>query len=278
MLYLCGSSRNPETSCTRFSNRTCLRDCALKKDELLAVARQSATEARLEELSASVTAIDVTITELLPDHTADVFQLYERIMLSLPHGFLAERSVVEFQQILSVPETSASVGAWRDGQLVAYVLYSARSGRMEHDSPVLSQLWKSGEPWLVSRGAGVDPEFRDMGIMAHLVEARKALSKSKGFDHATFLIARQNLVSLYAALRSGSWLVGFEHDEYCLNYLCYSGRFCDEVPLSSEANISLDDIDSLRKHTSDGWVGISLDRKNDSVADSVTLKKAGRFL
>jgi hypothetical protein len=96
--------------------------------------------------------------------------------------------------------------------------------------------------------------------MSRLFKARRKLVRSKGGLHSAGLIAATNLASLVSALRAGSWLVGAEHDAYCLNCVCYEGKLCDAFPAAETTALPVEDVSGISRLFENGWIGRRMDR------------------
>lgn len=212
-------------------------------------------------------------SELSADDVEDVFNLFQRVFPTVPFGALRERSKDEFRRILSDQEKSLSVGTWLDGELIAYTLADLASGSVESEAPVFRLVGDLQEPFTVNQGALVAPEFKGKRILAAMMRERKRLAIAKGFLHSKSLISEMSLAVLGHTLRQKRWMVGFERDEYCQNYVCYMGRLCKDLNLAERKAIPLKDIETIRGYLDAGWVGVDIETGTSSDEPDVVLRR-----
>ena len=224
---------------------------------------------------ATETRIPAAFRQLLPSDAGDVFALYKQRAERVEDGFLAERSLQDFNDLLAQPRRCAAVGAFSDEALIAYTLCTLTADPAYQNCPIIRQIQARGEPLWVGKGTIVDPAFEGRLLMSRLLKKRHEIISEHGAAHSAGLIAIGNLPSLAGALRAGSWIVGFEQDEYCLNFVCYAGPIClnDLMADTCEFAIEDPDIDALTERFEKGWVGTRLSRDRRTDKRILTLKR-----
>jgi len=199
----------------------------------------------------------------MPDIGA-IHSLYQAVHDVAPHGHLADRAVAEFESILSREEETVSVGVWQGDTLVGYTLCSIHRGEpVFKDSPLIGLLQaRSGELW-TGKGTVIDPRFEGRMLMSRLLRMRGELIAKRGAVHTAGLVATTNLASLASSLRAGGWIVGMERDEYCDNFVCYSGALQVEFKPLETMTIPIHDLPEVSQKLAHGWVGDRMEKGQD---------------
>ena len=203
---------------------------------------------------------ELSLGALEPHHAHAVHSLFLKVKRCTPYGFLADRGIDEFKAILSDSSESVSVGAWAEGRLVAYCLGRLESGNTHPGSALIRHLHCQGEKLCAGKGALVDPEYRGRKLMRRLLSARLETMRMKGLPHLTGLVAVDNLASIVGLLKAGSWMVSIERDEYCMNFVQYSGEYCSTLETLDETTLAFDDLKALQVKFDTGWVATRLQK------------------
>jgi len=211
------------------------------------------------------------IGPLKPHHAKAVYSLYLKVNSSIPCGYLTERSASDFEAIMSDTAASVSVGAWLGERLVAYSLCVLEMGEVYLGSPLIRHLQSTGEKLCTGKGTVVDPEFKGRQLMVRLVKKRLELMREKATLHIAGLVAVSNVSSLVNLFRAGGWVVGLEHDEYCLNFVFYSGKYFNEIALMDKMTVRYNDLEVLTEKFEEGWIGAELHK--DGSKRSFTLHR-----
>ncbi len=215
----------------------------------------------------SVRIAPLTIADL--DSLVDLFSA---MLADAPYGHLAERTLSDFRAVLEPAPDSASVGAWHDDRLVGYSLCSLDRGTgLFPRSPLLQEVQKRGFRIWTGKGTVILPRFQGQLLMSRLLRQRSAMIEERGSAHLAGMIATSNLPSLAATMRPGAWVVGFEHDAYCENFVCYRGDLCDEFEPLEERLVAVDDLATMADLFEQGWVGIAMRKSKDGGPRQVTM-------
>ncbi len=186
---------------------------------------------------------------------------------------MTERSEAEIHEILSGNQPTASVGAWSNGELVAYAISGPETARraLVRRSPLLTLLAERNEPLMGIRGYAVSPRAKGHRIGFRLIDLRKEVAKAKGLDHFVATSAIGNLSSFNASLLSGAWLVGMVEDEYCENFVTYAGPLTEELEVSGSEAVPVTDLPRLQRHIDAGWIGTAISDYSSGKSGRVTL-------
>ena len=203
----------------------------------------------------------LSVRSLQPVHAEAVYSLYLRVIACTQYGHLAEKSINEFESILSDESASVSVGAWSDERLVAYALSLPQGHAVYMGSPLMRHIQSEREVLYSGGGTVVDPEFQGRQIMIRLLRERMALLRKREVPHFVGLAAVSNLPSLVSLMRVGHWLVGLEHDVYCQNFVTYHGTCAERFDTVDEVNVPYDDLQELKVRFDSGWIAAGL-KKN----------------
>lgn len=207
--------------------------------------------------------MQLSVGPLEPVHAEAMYALYLKVAASAPYGHLAERTIGEFESIVSGQNASVSIGAWSGDRLVAYSLGLPQVQDVYLDSPLMRYVQSGSEALYSGRGTVVDPEFHGRQIMIRLLRERLALFGRHGVSHFVGLAAVSNLPSLVSLLRVGHWLVGLERDKYCQNFVTYHGRYTVDLDTVDQVNVPIDDLRELQLRFESGWIADGL-KKNGS--------------
>lgn len=219
------------------------------------------------------TQAGLVCSELSLDDLEDVWGLFHRVFPTVPFGALRERSRDEFRSILTDPEKSLCVGVWLDGKLTAYTLATLASGPCGNEAPAFRFATSLAEPFTNNQGAVVAPEYKGRRIGEEMMRERKRLAIAKGFLHSKSLISEMSLAVLTHTLRQKRWMVGFERDEYCQNYVCYMGRLCKDLHLSERKTMPLKDVETIRDYLDAGWVGVDIETGASADDTEIVLRR-----
>jgi len=229
--------------------------------------RQADNAASLPLRLEPLTADDVTAVELL----------YNAVLARAPHGHLADRAAADFASILADERTSASIGAWHGDTLIGFTLSSLHRGEPVYAaSPLMRHLQARGGALWTGKGTVIDPAFEGRLLMSRMLKKRGELIAQRGAVHTAGLIATTNLASLAASMRAGAWIVGMERDEYCENFVCYSGAMKKEyATLEPSLTVRVDDLATLGQRLASGWIGARMDKGSKGMARLITMLRLG---
>ena len=204
--------------------------------------------------------MQLSLNTIRPVHAEDLFALYQRVMKAAPYGHLAEKSISEFETILSEEAASIAIGAWCEGRLVGYTLCLPQDCEVHLGSPLMRHVQSSRETLYLGKGTAVDPEFQGKQIMMQLLKERWRLLRCREIPHFVGLTAVTNLRSLVNLLRVGHWLAGLERDDYCENFVTYLGECTRSLETVDEVRLPCDELQELRFRFDSGWVASGINK------------------
>jgi GNAT superfamily N-acetyltransferase len=222
----------------------------------------------------NIRSVYLTSRVLIPSDVDDVAALYERVINTLPYGFLRKRLFSEFEEGLVDAPDRVAIGAFFDDVLIGYSMchVAYRDGLTAF--PLMRRLRPTKQEYWAGGGTVVEPRFRGHRLMAKLMKARRALAtRKKGLTHSLELVAIRNRASLAGILRAGFRIVGLEEDEYCLNFLCYEGSLADDARTFGITEIDIAEIGSLATAFADGWIGTKVYSGVESDRCMLTLER-----
>lgn len=195
-----------------------------------------------------------------PEDASAVLALYSKVYARAPNGHLARRGATAIRRLLSDGSAGLGIGAWSesDERLKAYSLCKKAEGPTYPGAPILAGL---GTDLWVGHGTVVDQTHEGRFLMARLLTARTAALKSIGAIHSAGLIAIENTASLAAALRAGGRIVGLEHDDNCLNFVCYGGPLVSGGTFGGEIEVIPNDAARIEQLIESRYIGTALRRK-----------------
>lgn len=206
----------------------------------------------------------IEMSPLTERHIEDIWSLFEEIRRIAPRGHLAARSRAEILETVRGLSSSASVGAWSRGRLVAYSLCSKDDVDRWLDVPIARLLRARGEELWTGKGTVVQPGFEGRLLMPRLLRERGVLMRARGVAHSAGLIAVDNAASLAGALRAGARVAGLVPDQYCLNFFCYAGDLLNEFDLHDSRTAAMDDLGRISELVCTGWVGTNMSKETTS--------------
>jgi len=218
---------------------------------------------------------EIKFSTLTPSDTTCVYDLYQRVAVSSPYGFLTEKSMDDISAVLRCAEHSASIGAWSRGRLVAYSLCVRAMEDVFSQSPLFRLIERRREPLWNGKGTVVDPQFEGRLLMPRLLARRYRLIHERSpCCHIAGMVAYDNISSLIGAFRAGSWAVGLEDDQYCRNVVFYAGSLTNFTVFGAKCAVKIEDLEGLSAKFAGGWVGTGTTKDRINGQRRLILKQA----
>ena len=198
------------------------------------------------------------IASLQGDEADAVWALYQRVQATTRFGFLAQRQLADFVQIVTGQTPGVAVGAFKNGILLGYSF----SRLLRADTPLARIFGFDAATAYEGMGSAIDAQINGRLIMARMLALRGQIESGKGGAHVVGLIDTANLASVANVLRSGGVLVGTRRDATSLNYVAYGGVLVQRQPdVAPETEVLVTELEAQRRLFGAGWAANGLRRK-----------------
>jgi hypothetical protein len=165
----------------------------------------------------------ITVVTLGVRDVDEVYELYSAVQQSTLFGFLAERTLEDFADVLGDEANSVSIGV-RDGErLVGYTLCRRSFDHPYPDVVCLRSIDPESTVLYSGMGTVIHPELHGRFLTQRLFAARQQVCLRRGVQHMVGLVDVGNFASIANILRAGACLAGFARDQTSLNYIAYGG-------------------------------------------------------